>query len=235
MSNRSKFASFLLFLIMIASVATNIYLIRTTLDLQTELAQTSQQAVQASEQAAQASEQAVQALAMLEETSNKANKALTTASDVKSQIDSSAAMIGIAIDYVAEQLEGIEEQEFTVVVPIDQEIPIDTTIAFEQQVNIPFKNNIPINTTVNVPIELPFVGALDLDIPINTTIPVELDINVPLSQDIPIQTTVPVKLDFPITISLKDTEIGEQLSQWREALNQVKALQDSAQADQSEE
>ena len=213
---------------MVASVATNIYLIRTTLNLQTELTETSRQAAQASEQAAEA-------LAMLEETSNKANKALTTASDVKSQIDSSAAMIGIAIDYLAEQLESIEEQEFTVVVPIDQEFPIDTTVSLEQQVNIPFNENIPINTTVNVPIELPFVGALDLDIPINTTVPVELDINVPLNQDIPIKTSVPVKLDFPINISLKDTEIGAQLKQWREALNQVKALQSGGEADQSEE
>jgi len=221
MSNRIKLAGLLLFLIMFASLATNIYLIRTTLNLQTELAETSRQAAQA--------------LTMLEETSSKANRALSTASDVKSQIDSSAVMIGIAIDYLAEQLENIEEQEFTVVVPIDQELPIDTTVSLKQQISIPFNENIPINTNVNVPIELPFVGALDLDIPINTTVPVNLDLSVPLKQDIPIKTTVPIKLDFPITISLKDTQIGEQLGQWREALNQVKALQSNEQADESEE
>ena len=228
MSNRIKLAGLLLFLIMIASLVTNIYLIRTTLNLQTELTETSRQAAQASEEAAQA-------LAMLEETSSKANKALSTATDVKSQIDSSAAMIGIAIDYLAEQLENIEEQEFSVVVPIDQQLPIDTTISLEQEVNIPFNETIPINTNVNVPLELPFVGALDLDIPINTTVPVELDINVPLNQDVPIKTIVPIKLDLPISISLKDTQIGEQLGQWREALNQVRALQNGGQADESEE
>ncbi len=235
MSNRIKLAGFLLFLIMIASLATNIYLIRTTLNLQTDLTETSRQAAEASEQAAQASEQAAQALARLEETSSKANRALSTASDVKSQIDSSAAMIGIAIDYLAEQLENIEEQEFTVVVPIDQEFPIDTTVSLEQNVNIPFNETIPINTNVSVPIQLGLFGPFELDIPINTTVPVELDINVPINQDIPIKTTVPVKLDLPISISLKDTAIGQQLGQWREALNQVRALQNGEQISPSEE
>ncbi|MGB0387106.1 MAG: hypothetical protein ACPGWR_20000 [Ardenticatenaceae bacterium] len=225
MSSRSKFAWLVVFVLILASLATNAYLIRVTLNLQNELNANAQETERAFELLAERE----QALKLLEESSSqtdsKANKALSTANDIQSQIDSTSVMVGVALDYVAEQLEGIEEQEFTVVVPIDQEVPIDTTVLINEEVSIPFNEVIPINTNVSVPIELPVLGKLDLDVPINTSVPINLDLKVPITQEMPIKTVVPVQTDFPITISLKDTEIGTQLAQWRETLTQVRNLQ----------
>ena len=124
-------------------------------------------------------------------------------------------------------------------VPISATVPISMVVEFEDNVQVPINTIIPVNTTVNVPIEIPFVGNFNIPFPISTNIPVNLTVNVPISQSIPVQTDipvdlvvdvpiqsdipieneVPVQMDFPVTIPMDELGFQTLLEQVQESLN----------------
>lgn len=132
----------------------------------------------------------------------------------------------------------------TFTVPISATVPVSTSILFEDNISVPINTIIPVNTNINVPIEIPVVGALNVPFPISTNIPVNLNVNVPISKDVPIQldipvdllidvpiqsdipieTDVPVKMEFPVTIPLDEMGFQRMLQRVQEALGLLAAL-----------
>jgi hypothetical protein len=101
---------------------------------------------------------------------------------------------------------GIGDETFSYTFEVRQEIPIATTVPFNEEITVPVKTTIPIDTTVVIPIDLG-ITTYNLEVPIRTLIPVDLAFAVPISQTVDIRTTVPLELDVPIEIPLADTPL----------------------------
>lgn len=218
MSSKSKFAWFFLFILTLASIGSNMYLIKTVLDLQSEVNLANRKTEHALQIASDVQ-------AQYEASNGKAGQALTMANDIQGQIDATTVMAGVAVDYVAQQLKALETETFEFNIPIDQQIPIDVSVPFSDEFNFPLDMNIPINTTVNIPVQMGLLGTFDLDIPINTSIPFKMDIVVPINQQFDVNTVVPIKMNFPISIAVQDLPIAAQLTEWRVMLEKFSALQ----------
>jgi len=136
----------------------------------------------------------------------------------------------VAQDTVTETravITGIGEDTFAYTVELEQEIPIATSIPFEEEITVPINTTIPINTTVVVPIDLG-ITSYDLQVPIRTIIPVDLEVVVPISQTVDVATTVPLDVDIPIEIPIADTplvgymeELDAALARLGEGLTQL--------------
>ncbi|MEA3341618.1 MAG: hypothetical protein U9R15_16770, partial [Chloroflexota bacterium] len=99
-----------------------------------------------------------------------------------------------------------------------QEIPIATTIPFNEDVSVPIHTTIPISTTVVIPINAGLLGAFSIDVPIRAVIPVDLEFTVPVSQTVDIATTVPLAMDVPINIPLAETSLIDYIDEVDAAL-----------------
>jgi hypothetical protein len=117
---------------------------------------------------------------------------------------------------------GVGDATFSYTLEVRQEIPIATSIPFDEDVTVPIKTTIPINTTVVVPIDLG-ITTYDLEVPIRTIIPVNLEFTVPISKTVNIATTVPLEVDVPIEIPIADTPLVDYLEELDVALTQVEA------------
>ncbi len=110
---------------------------------------------------------------------------------------------------------------FSYTLAVDQEIPINTSIPFNEEVIVPVNTIIPINTTVVVPIDAGLLGEFDIPVPIQTTIPVNLEIAVPISKTVNIATTVPLNVDVPIEIPIGETPLLGYLEELDAALERL--------------
>jgi hypothetical protein len=122
---------------------------------------------------------------------------------------------------------GVGNDTFSYDLRVDQEIPIEASIPFDEVLTVPVDTVIPIDTTVTVPIDLG-ITTYDLEVPIQTLIPVDLEFSVPISHTVDVATTVPLDLDVPIEIPLAETplvdymdELDAGLARLEESLDQL--------------
>jgi hypothetical protein len=109
-------------------------------------------------------------------------------------------------------------------VEVNQSIPIQTTVPFNQEITVPFRSALPISTVVSIPIKAGILGTFDIDVPIRTVVPVNVEVTVPVSQTVHISTTVPVNLAVPIDIPMAETPLVAYLPQIVSLLNRVEVL-----------
>ncbi len=99
---------------------------------------------------------------------------------------------------------GVSDDTLSYTLEVKQEIPIVTSIPFDEDVIVPIRTTIPVSTTIVVPVNLG-ISTYDLEIPIRTTIPVDLEVpsgeggTVSVRTTIPINTTTVVPVDLGIT------------------------------------
>ncbi len=116
---------------------------------------------------------------------NRAGQALAATTTVLNEVDFDAYDFTVSIDETLPIETSVEFDE-TFIVPIDTTIPIDTSIPFEETVVVPINTVIPVNTTVSIPVSIPFAGTVNIiDLPITTQIPVNLNVEVPISKEFP--------------------------------------------------
>ncbi len=118
---------------------------------------------------------------------------------------------------------GIGNDTFAYTFEIDQEIPIATSIPFDEEVIVPIRTTIPISTVVVIPVNAGLLGTFDIDVPVRTIIPVNLDVVIPVSQTVDIATTVPLDIDVPIEIPFADTPLAGYLEELNAALARIEA------------
>ncbi len=150
--------------------------------------------------------------------SEAAASARETAEATQNRLGALLIAGGLAMEEVVQQLGALETQTFTLQVPINEEIPIETTIVFDEEFVIPIQTTVPIRTTITVPLRLGPLGEYPIEVPIQTDVPIDLSVTVPVRKEIPIETTVPIRLNVPVTLSLEDTPLAEQLAAWRTSL-----------------
>ena len=115
------------------------------------------------------------------------------------------------------------DMTFSYTLAVDQDIPIATSIPFDEQVIVPINATIPIDTIVTVPINAGILGTFDIDVPIHTIVPINLEVSVPISETVDIATTVPLVVEVPIEIPLAETGLTGYLDELDVALEQVEA------------
>jgi hypothetical protein len=106
---------------------------------------------------------------------------------------------------------GVSDDTFSYTLEVEQEIPIATSIPFNEEVTVPLRTTIPISTVVSIPINAGLLGTFDVDLPVHTLIPVDLELSVPISQTVNIATTVPLDVDVPIVIPLAETPLVDYM------------------------
>ncbi len=116
---------------------------------------------------------------------------------------------------------GIGGDTFSYTLSVEQEIPIATSIPFQEEVIVPIRTTIPISTTLIVPFNAGMLGTIDIDVPVRTIIPVDMELAVPISQTVDIATTVPLDVDVPINIPLDETPLSGYLVELGAALEEL--------------
>lgn len=108
---------------------------------------------------------------------------------------------------------GVSDDTFSYTLEVEQEIPIATSIPFNEEVTVPIRTTIPISTVVIIPINAGLLGTFDVDVPVRTLIPVDLEFTVPISRTVDIATTVPLDVDVPIVIPLAETPLVDYMEE----------------------
>ena len=136
-------------------------------------------------------------------------------------------MRDVALEEIANArslVNGVRNTTFSHTIEVSKDIPVRTTVPFEEEVLVPVNTTIPLNTTVIVPIDAGPLGTYDIDIPIRAAIPINLEVAVPIKETIEIDTTVPLELSVPIEISVSETSLNEQLDKRDRALDRIEQL-----------
>lgn len=149
-----------------------------------------------------------------------AEEARTIASNLQNQVENTGTLTRFAVTAITEQLSQLVTQTITLTVPINQQIPVATSVQLNEIFEVPIQTTVPISTVIDVPVQLGILGEITLDVPINLSVPIDLVVNVPFSEEIAVNTTVPIVMDVPVVISLKDTPLAAQLEEWQATLGQ---------------
>ena len=102
---------------------------------------------------------------------------------------------------------GVSDDTFSYTFAVQQQVPIETSVPFNEQVSVPIRTTIPISTVVIIPVDAGLLGTFNVDVPVRTMIPVNLDVTIPISQTVDIATTVSLDLDIPIEVPLAETPL----------------------------
>lgn len=97
------------------------------------------------------------------------------------------------------------------VVSINRDVTVSVIILGQAiPVDIPIRFDLPVFMNVEVPV--------DLEVPVSTEVPVDMMVDVPISTMVPIESDVPVELSFPVTIPLDQMGLNELLVQFKQGL-----------------
>jgi hypothetical protein len=102
---------------------------------------------------------------------------------------------------------GVGDDTFSYTFEVRQEIPINASVPFNDEITIPIRTTIPVSTVVIIPVDAGLLGTFDLDVPIRSMFPVDLSITFPVSQTVDVVTTVPLDVAVPIEVPLAETPL----------------------------
>ena len=122
----------------------------------------------------------------------------------------------------ADKLEALGNSTLATTVRVNREITVDTSVPFDFADTIPIEQNLPIETTVNIKQEVPVIGLLNFDVPIKTTVPVKLSVPVSIKRNIPVKASIPINFDVPVAVQIRDTPLKAQID---ELVKVLRALQ----------
>jgi hypothetical protein len=108
---------------------------------------------------------------------------------------------------------GVGNDTFSYTLEVQQEIPVNTSVPFNEEITVPIRTSIPISTVVIIPVNAGVLGTFDLDVPVRTIIPVDLSVSFPVSQTVDIATTVPLDIAVPIKVPLAETPLASYMEE----------------------
>ena len=125
-----------------------------------------------------------------------------------------AQQVGLGVVTEARSaITGVGDDTFAYTFEVKQDVPVETSVPFREEVIVPIRATIPISTMVIIPVNAGLLGTIDIDVPVRTLIPVNLDIAVPISHTVDIATVVPLDVDVPIEIALAETPLVDYIVQ----------------------
>jgi hypothetical protein len=124
-----------------------------------------------------------------------------------------AQQVGLGVVTEARSaITGVGDDTFAYTFEVKQDVPVETSVPFREEVIVPIRATIPISTMVIIPVNAGMLGTFDIDVPVRTLIPVNLDLSVPISHTVDIATVVPLDVDVPIEIALAETPIVDYIA-----------------------
>jgi hypothetical protein len=125
-----------------------------------------------------------------------------------------AQQIGLgAVAEARSAITGVGDDTFAYTFEVRQDVPVETSVPFREEVIVPIQATIPISTVVVIPVNTGLLGTFDIDVPVRTLIPVNLDLTVPISHTVDIATVVPLDVDVPIEIALAETPLVDYIAE----------------------
>lgn len=126
------------------------------------------------------------------------------------------------LDVAIEQLDELSTASFSVDIPIDEQIDVETSIHLDQTFRVPISTTVPINTDVGVPIQVGPFGRYDIEIPIETQVPISLTVPININRRVPVNASVPIELVVPIEVEVAETPVADQLAIWEQTLLRIR-------------
>jgi hypothetical protein len=127
------------------------------------------------------------------------------------------------VDQAIAALETLNLEGFRYDFHIQQTVPFEGDIPFQQDLVFPFEGNVPIKTTVTVPINAGVLGTFNIDVPIDTNIPVDIEVPVHVDETFHVETAIPLDMTVPIFISPDDPAIQKLIGGLRDWLLALRA------------
>jgi len=128
---------------------------------------------------------------------------------------------------VDSELEAFQQSTLTFQIDVNQQIPIQTEIPFNESVEIPVQVTIPFKQNIETTVMMdPFQAGLE--IPVDVTVPVDVEfpidevVPVSLNRTVPISTTVPLSLTVPISIPISNTNLAPYIEKLRQGIDQFR-------------
>ena len=140
-------------------------------------------------------------------------------------IDRLEPQLETALDRTDARLEQFQQSTLTFDVEVDEVIPVQADVPFNETIEIPVQITIPIEEDFETIIT---VNALGAEIPVPIVVPVLMEfpidevVTVTVSRTIPLSTSVPLSLAVPVQIDISDTELAPYLQELRQGLDAVK-------------
>lgn len=129
---------------------------------------------------------------------------------------------GDALTDVIAELDGFATSTIDVPVDIDQQLPINTEIAFTRTIEVPIVATVPIredlNTTISVQGPFGVDIPIDVEVPIDVDVPIDLIVPITVDETIRVDTDIPIKLDIPISLEVEGTPLADLAVALRDAL-----------------
>ncbi len=132
-------------------------------------------------------------------------------------------MVQDTLSQVDTELETFQESTLEFNVKIDQILPIDVEIPFNETVEVPINLVIPIEQQIQTTVMMdPFQAGLEIpvkiDVPISVEVPIDVVLPVTIDRTIPISTNVPINLDVPPAIEVSETDLVLYIEQVRQGI-----------------
>ncbi|MFQ5553763.1 MAG: hypothetical protein ACE5GC_00155 [Acidimicrobiia bacterium] len=152
----------------------------------------------------------------------------TQAATLQGALGDLAPTVGAALDEAVAGLESFRSSTIAFDVPIDQTIPISTSLDLNRTLEVPISTTLPVDEVIETTIRIN--GPFGVDIPLDVTVPIQLEfpidltVPIPVNERVPIETSIPVNLTVPISIPVAGTELAtlaESLQQGLESLGEV--------------
>ena len=121
------------------------------------------------------------------------------------------------LNAVSQQLAILRNETFSLNVPINESIPIDTIVPVRQSLNVPISTTLFIDTFVTIPIDTPF-GATTFDVPIRGNFPIRTNVPFDIETDVEVSTTVDLRLNVPINLPISETPFARLLEDLEQRL-----------------
>ena len=135
-----------------------------------------------------------------------------------------AALEGIS--RALQELEAFDQATIEYTVQINEQIPVQAVVPFQENLQVPIQATIPISEEINTTVAFE-ISQLGLSIPVDITLPlvldVPVDITVPINIDrqVPVSTTVPIQLEVPIVVKLSETDLGRYVELLKQELKDL--------------
>jgi hypothetical protein len=130
------------------------------------------------------------------------------------------------VSHTITELETFDQATIQYTVQINDQIPVQAVVPFQENLRVPIQATIPISEELHTTVAFE-ISQLGLSIPLDITFPLALDVPVDLTvpfdidRQVPVSTTVPIRLEVPIVVNLGETDLARYVELLKQSLRDL--------------
>jgi len=130
------------------------------------------------------------------------------------------------VSHTITELETFDQATIQYTVQINDQIPVQAVVPFQENLQVPIQATIPISEELSTTVTIE-ISQLGLSIPVDITLPLVLDVPVDLTvpfnidRQVPVSTTVPIRLQVPIVVNLGETDLAQYVELLKQSLRDL--------------